>query len=361
MKKMFPLGCAGLGIQSSSIENPVSLIEPTIEEKFNLLKDSEVWDFLDHIPINEQQIDAYIKASQNVNLPIYSGYGLYTLGDNEKNEFKKNIELTHAVGAKYHNVMLSAKDINKTYISNDQVAELYLHFYEYADKKGITITFENHVDNWSEDYRRVLQVADIVESKGVRFNMAMDYSHCIFKIENEIEIFTSGFRGNNEAIMKLDPYNSNSYADDWLNRQLITWAQIRPAVPNGPRNWWAGESCPWDGLGNDRPGRSIQYPFSQPKAGEWHTEFWHAHKLACTKEIIRKVIDHYLYDPLSNIKLMTVDNINLWSYGLGWKYNMFNDSCLVAQYIREIYAERAAIYEAKKDKSSNQFVEQYRL
>ncbi|CAA0156329.1 hypothetical protein AB901B6_00291 [Acinetobacter baumannii] len=36
MKKMFPLGCAGLGIQNSSKERPVSLNEPTILEQFEM-------------------------------------------------------------------------------------------------------------------------------------------------------------------------------------------------------------------------------------------------------------------------------------------------------------------------------------
>ncbi|ALH94190.1 hypothetical protein [Acinetobacter equi] len=361
MKKMFPLGCAGLGIQASSFEYPVSLNEPSIGEKFALLKDAEVWDFLDHIPIHANLIDDYIHASQNSNIPILSGYGCYVWGNHET-EFKTNIDLTAAVGAKYHNIMMAAKDINKNYLSNEEIAQAYLYFYEYALKKGINISFENHVDNWSEDYRRVIQVAELVQKEGVPFQLAMDYSHCIFKIENNIETHIS-FQGDTEAIRKLDPFNSDSYADDWLQKNLVHWGQIRPAIPNGPRNIWASESSPWEGFGIDRPGRGIQYPFQQPQKGECPHDDWHAHKLACTKEVIRKLIDSYLYNEDSNFKIMTVDNINLWSYGLGWKYNMYQDSCSVAKYIREIYAERSAIYEAKQKLNANheQFVQQYRF
>lgn len=358
MKKMFPLGCAGLGIQASSFEHPVSLSEPRINEKFALLKEAQLWDFIDHIPIHFKLVDDYINASQKYNIPIYSGYGCYVWGNHEA-EFKTNIELTQAVGAKYHNIMLAAKDIYKNYLSNEQVAQAYIYFYEYGLNKGITITFENHVDNWSEDYRRVLQVAGIVEKIGIPFKLAMDYSHCIFKIENEIESYIS-FKGDQEAVRKLDPFNDDNYADEWLNKNLVHWGQIRPAVPNGPRNTWAIETSPWEGHGFDRPGRGIQYPFSQPSKNEIPHNHWHAHKLACTKEVIRKLIDDFLYNPQSNLEIMTVDNINLCSYGLGWKYNMFKDSCLVAEYIREIFAERSAIYEAKKTKSLHEFVYQYR-
>lgn len=358
MKKMFPLGCAGLGIQASSFEHPVSLNEPSIAEKFELLQKAELWDFIDHIPLHADFIDDYIQGSQKTGIPIYSGYGCYVWGNHET-EFKANIDLTAAVGAKYHNIMMATKDISRSYLSNEQVAKAYLYFYEYALKQGVNITFENHVDNWSEDYRRVMQVAALVEKQGVPFQLAMDYSHCIFKIENPVECHVS-FQGNPDAIRKLDPFNVDSYADDWLNSNLVHWGQIRPAVPNGPLNMWASESSPWEGFGVDRPGRGIQYPFAQPNAGEWPTEAWHAHKLACTKEVIKKLIDSYLYNPESKLEIMTVDNINLWSYGLGWKYNMFQDSCRVAAYIRELYAERSTIYEAKQKLNAQDFVNQYR-
>lgn len=358
MKKMFPLGCAGLGVQASSVDRPVSLQEPTIEEKFALLAESGLWDFLDHIPIHRNLVDNYIQASQKYNIPIYSGYGCYVWGAHEK-EFQENIQLTAAVGGRFHNIMMAAKDSQRQYLSNEQVAEAYIYFYEYAAKHKVNITFENHVDNWSEDYRRVLDVKKLVEQRGLPFQFAMDYSHCIFKIENDLECHIS-FQDDQDAIRKLDPFNHDSFADDWLNANIVHWGQIRPAVPNGPRNFWSQESSPWEGYGNDRPGRGIQYPFHQPQAGEWPHQTWHAHKLASTKEVIRKLIDSYLNTPESNLQIVTVDNINLWSYGLGWKYNMFKDSCAVAQYIREIYAERCAVYEAKQRHSSQELIQLYR-
>lgn len=356
MKKMFPLGCAGLGIQKSSRTQPVSLNEPTIIEQFEILKEAEIWDFLDRIPLENAQIDSYIKGSQKTNIPIYSGCGLYVLGKDEE-LFKQNIQISAAVGAKYHNMMVWAKHADGHYITNQEVADAYVKFYAYAQNYGVNITFENHVDMWSEDYRRVIQVADIVESEGVPFEFAMDYSHCIFKIENDIELAVSQMKEDKDAIRKLDPFNSDSYADDWLNRNLITWSQVRPAVPNNPVNWWAFETGPYEGLGNNRPGRGIQYPFNQPDKDEWHTDFWHAYKLAPSKEVIRKVIDSYICKPDSKIKIMTVDNINLESYGLNWKYNMFQDSCSVAKYIRELYEERIAIFEANEKKKSFKLAE----
>ncbi|AKV10042.1 hypothetical protein B723_28020 [Pseudomonas fluorescens NCIMB 11764] len=358
MKKMFLLGCAGRGVQPSSIGKPVSDRELPIMEQFRLQRESGLWDFVDRIPVGTEELDEYIKASQRYSLPVYSGSWTYTLGADEQ-RIRENIDQTLAVGAKYHNLMVWAKHADGHYITDEEVAISYLNAFEYAEKQGVIITFENHVDMWSEDPRRVSKVADIVERHGIPFNICMDYSHCIFKVENEVEIAVAQLRGDQEGIRRLDPFNDDSYADEWLARNTVHWAQVRPAAPNGPRNWWAGETGPWDGLGYDRPGRSIQYPFSNPKPGEWHTDFWHAHKLAPTKELIRKAIDSYIQEEKSSLRLMTIDNINLAAYGTGWKYDMFADSCLVAQFVRELYAERVAVHEARKSLGAD-FVNQHR-
>lgn len=360
MKKMFLMGCAGRGVIPSSKENPVSENELPVMEQFRLQKESGLWDFVDRIPPDDKSLDDYVKASVKYDLPVLTGSWTYVLGKDEQ-VIKDNIDRAKLAGSKYHNLMIWAKHADGHYVTNEEVVESYLRTYDYAQSKGIAISYESHVDMWSEDFRRVTPVADLVRKRGIPYNHCMDYSHNIFKIENEIEHAVSQMRGDREAIRKLDPFVDDSYADEWLKQNMVIWTQVRPAAPNGPRNWWAGESGPWDGLGYDRPGRSIQYPFSQPKPGEWHTDEWHAHKLACTKELVRKVIDHYLETPDSEMAVMTIDNINLPAYGTGWKYNMYNDSCLVAKFVRELYAERVAVFEAKKKAGTAQaFVQMHR-
>src|SRR6218665_838329 len=144
MKKMFKLGCAGLGIQASSRENPVSLTELPILEQFKLVKEAEVWDFIDRIPNNRQELDEYIKGSQLYDLPVLSGSGLYTLGLDD-HLIKENIDLHVEVGGKYHNFMIWAKHKDRHYVTNEEVAECNLESYEYAEKAGVMIPFENHV------------------------------------------------------------------------------------------------------------------------------------------------------------------------------------------------------------------------
>ena len=41
---------------------------------------------------------------------------------------------------------------------------------------------------WSEDFLRIFEVADKIESYGMPFRMTLDHSHIIFKMNNEQEM-----------------------------------------------------------------------------------------------------------------------------------------------------------------------------
>ena len=88
MKKMFKLGCAGLGIQASSKENPVSLTELPILEQFKLVKEAEVFDFIDRIPNDHQELDEYIK---DIFVKSYEFGGIYIVSV-ERDTIKKHVK-----------------------------------------------------------------------------------------------------------------------------------------------------------------------------------------------------------------------------------------------------------------------------
>ncbi len=359
MKKMFLLACAGRGIQPSSPTQPVSEEELPIDTQFRLIKEAGLWDFFDRIP-TEPELRDFMKASEKYEIPILSGSWTYQLGKDEP-LIAENLRRAKIVGSRYHNLMVWARHADGHMLSNDEVVQSYLDTYEQAERLGITITYEVHVDMWSEDVRRVTQVAQAVRKRGIPFNFCMDYSHCILKIENEVEQGVCGLRDDAESVRRLDPFNDDSFCDEWLGQNMTHWTQVRPIAPNGPRNWLATETGPFDGMGYGRPGRSIQYPFRKPASGEWLEAPWHAHKLSCTKEVIRKVIDDYLTNPASATRIMTIDNINLAAYGLGWKYDMYADSCALAQYVRELYAERVVVMQARRQSETrDQFIDRYR-
>ena len=61
MNPDFLIGCNGRGAQASSIENPVSLDEASIDEQFRLVKETGVFDYFDRIPLRDSY-DEYKSA-----------------------------------------------------------------------------------------------------------------------------------------------------------------------------------------------------------------------------------------------------------------------------------------------------------
>ena len=57
-------------------------------------------------------------------------------------------------------------------------------------------------------------------------------------------------------------------------------------------------------------GRGIQYPFTEPSPGEWHSP-WDREKLKPTKEVVRKVLTYHKADPQKRLKYITTEMINL--------------------------------------------------
>lgn len=340
MSKTILLGCAGRGVQNSSPSNPVSLDELPVDEQFRLVVETGVFDFFDRLPLTDK-VDDYIKAVEKYNFPVLGSAWTYRIGDNALGVLEHNLKNCVLTGVRYHNMMVLTHHKEGHVVTDDELVELYLRSYELGDKYGVEIGFEVHILMWSEDFRRVSPMAEKIRAQGVPFNFVMDYSHCIFKMNNPAEQDISGVRAeveNNTLI--LDPFEQGNLADEWLGMNMVWWQQNRPAVPNGPVNKWA--------MGEDgKPGRGVQYPFVRPNPGEWYDD-WHAYMLEPTKELIRKTIRYHLTHDDSPLKLMTVDYINLPDYGLGVGYNTFENSVAVGQFIRETYASIERELEASR-------------
>jgi len=314
------LGCQWRGIRH--------LQEVSVEEKFRMLRDSRVYDYLDRLPTPDV-FDEHMRCSEKYGIPMLTGNGTYQLGRDEE-VMALNIRNAAIAGLAIHNVMLLKHHADGHVLTDQEVVDCYIRMHEASAKHGIKISFEVHVNNWSESYLRVRPVAEAVRSRGLPFYLTLDYSHCIFKIENPAEQELSEVRQQVEAgEVVLDPFEKGSLCEQWLEMEMIALAQFRPAVPNGPRNIWA--------LGEDgQPGRGIQYPFYRPKPGEWHSP-WHAWKLEPAKEAIRKVLRHHLTSPNSPLQFMTTEYITLPDYGENARYSLFEHSVAAASWIRDTW------------------------
>lgn len=324
MAKDFLLGCHGRGTARIPGQ-PIS-----VDERFRMVKESGVFDFIDRLPQPGEEKE-YLNASEKYGLPLKTGLWTYHKGKDDA-KLIDNLKLAKSAGGEIHNVMLFTKHADGHPVSDQEVVEFYLYAYEEAQKVGIDITFEIHIECWSEDFRRVLPVAREVRKRGVPFNAQLDHSHAVLKLESAEEQDISGIRADVEAgRLVLDPFEARSIYDDWLAENILLWASMRPVAPNGPKNLWAKHP---DG----RMGRACQYPFVRPRPGEWHSP-WYAYKLEPSKEITRKVLRDIRDNPGSRIRFITTEIIDLPDYGDGAKYSLFEQNAAAGRWIRQTWKD----------------------
>lgn len=216
--------------------------------------------------------------------------------------------------------------------SDQEIADFYRHAYELGGKIGITIGFEVHIYMWSEDFRRIGRVAEMVRGRDLPFNFILDHSHVLLKVDNPEEQDASGIREDVESgRLIIDPYERGNVLDEWIDQQMTIWLQVRPVSPNGPKNRWMVND-----LGNW--GRACQYPFVKPKDGEWHSP-WQAYRVEPCKEVVRRVLRQHRDNPQSPLRWLTTDMIDMADYGGNARYSLLDQNVAIAQWLRDTWEE----------------------
>jgi hypothetical protein len=329
MFKEFLLGCSWRGVQHYT--------DVPVKTQFELIREAGVFDYLDRLPLPDV-IDDYLRYSEEFDIPIHTCTYQYMLGRDEQ-LLQQNMGLAARAGVKLHNIMIFTKAADGHVVTDDEIVDCYLRTWEMGDATGVRPTFEVHVNMWSEAFPRVRVVAEKVRQHGVPFNFTMDYSHCIFKIDNPHEQDISGIRTDVESgNIILDPFERGNLCEEWLSMNIVPFVQFRPVAPNGPLNLWARDEA-----GN--PGRGIQYPFIKPRPGEWHSP-WHAHKGELSKEFMRKVFRYHLTHDESPLRYVTTEMINLPDYGMNAKYSLIEHNTACARWIRATWNQLKAMHAA---------------
>lgn len=333
----FLLGCNGRGVQPSSLARPVALEELPIGEQFRLVKESGVFDYFDRIPLRSNFAE-YVAAIERYDLPVHSASWFYRLGEDDA-LLDDNLRICHEIGAACHNIMTFKHHQDGHVLSDAEIVDHYLDVYDKGMALGVEPSFELHVNMWTEDFLRVSTVAKLVQSRGIPFNYTLDYSHVNFKINQPAELELSGVRALAErGEIILDPFEPGSLCEEWLNLNIVKWTQLRTVAPNQPANLWHRND---DGSF----ARGIQYPIVKPAPGEWHSP-WSAYLLEPSKEAIRKVLRYHITHPDSPLRYITTEMINLPDYGLGAKYNLFEQNVAAAQFVRRAWQETVALHAA---------------
>jgi len=339
IEKDFPflLGCNGRGAQPSSIHNPVSLQELSIDDQFRLVKEAGVFDYFDRIPLRSNMAE-YEKAMAKYDLPVHTASWFYMLGRDEPLLYD-NLKICAEIGASAHNIMTFTHHADGHVLTDQEIIDHYLDVYDRGMKLGVEPVFELHVNMWTEQFARVTPIIKAVQSRGIPFHYNVDYSHVAFKIGNPQELDISECR---EAVesggMVLDPFEPGSLLQEWLNLGAVRWTQLRTVGPNQPPNLWVKNE---DGS----YARGIQYPIKKPAPGEWHSP-WYAYLLEPSKEAIRQTLRYHITHPGSPLKYITTEMINLPDYGLAAKYNLFEQNVECARFIRRAWKETQALHQA---------------
>ena len=195
---------------------------------------------------------------------------------------------------------------------------------------GVVPCFEVHVNMWSEDFSRVSKVGNLVEDKGIEFNMTLDHSHVIFKINNpkEQKIFDIDKKILLGDLI-LDPFKTGNIVDEWINSGWIKHCHARSAIPNNPLNIYG--SHPDGSLG-----RGIQYPFKKPENDEYH-ELWELDLLDPWKECIKQLMKYHIKDPKSKLGQISTEFIPNTDYGEGCKYSLFEQGIECTNWMKDTW------------------------
>ena len=312
------------GIQEAGVMHAVT-DEFDIDTRFRMVKESGVYDYYDKTP-SPQDIRTYLQASEKYDLPLLAGSWFYVVGRDES-LLDWHLRLCKEFDTRVHNVQIIDRDVHGNLVSDEKVAELFLHAAEIGEKFGVTPCFEVHVNMWSEHFGRVHRVANLVEKHGVQFTMTLDHSHVIFKMDNpdEQKIQDMDVDINNGSLI-LDPFQEGSICQQWIDANYIRHAHARAAIPNGPINVWSK----YEG----RYGRGIQYPFIKPEPGQWHGD-WREENLEPWKQVIRQLFRYHASNPNSRLKTISTEFIPYPDYGGGAKYSLFEHSIACARWLRD--------------------------
>ena len=313
------------GIQTNGIKHTHLDPMPQIDKRFSMVKDASIFDYVDKTPEIEE-IDLFLKASKKYKIPIKAGGWFYTIGEH-KNLLKQNLKTAQSLGSKIHNTQIQSLNSDGNLVSNMEVRDAYLEAYDIGLKLGVTPCFEVHVNMWSEDFLRVVEVGNLVEDKGVEFNITLDHSHVVFKINNpkEQKIYNTDKQILSGKLI-LDPFIKGNIVEEWIDSGWIKHCHARSAIPNNPLNIYGKHP---DG----KVGRGIQYPFKKPNKDEYH-ELWKEELLEPWKECILKLMKYHAKDPKSKLGQISTEFIPNTDYGEGCKYSLFEQGVECTKWMR---------------------------
>ena len=318
-----------IGVALSGISIPGAEI-PDLRTRLRMASEAGVFDFVNRAPPDDEFPELFVAANE-IGMRVLAGTFVYVAGRDEA-LFERNIVKGRLLGSVLHDVQLSSFHDDGHLLSNDEVADLYMRFFEFASRHEVTMGFEVHVNTWSEHFGRVEQVANLVERRGAPFCLTFDPSHVIFKIDNPHEQRVQDMQADiNAGRLVLEPGRPGNVLKRWIEAGYVVHCHARSAVPNNPLNVWARHL---DGSF----GRGIQYPLIEPQTGEWHSP-WTESRLDPWKATVRNLLHWHRRSADSQLRAITCEFIPAVDYGGGAKYSILAQNIACAMWLRATWRE----------------------
>ena len=315
-----------------------NFLQPDVDvpplQRFEMVRDTGVFDYINWLPPADL-LRACVAASDKTGIPMITGNYIHQLGRNDE-KLAESMRNAARAGVKMVNVMLGTFAADGHELTDDEIIDTYLRTAEAGDTVDVALSFELHVDCWSEKYKRVVPIVEAVKARNIPFHLTIDYSHVIFKIDNPEQQEISDVRDDVEAgRVKLDPYEPENLCAEWMSLDVVDFAQFRPVAPNNPRNVWAQNP---DG---SMP-RGIMYPFVKPGPGEWHSP-WEPYRLEPCKEALRTILRYHLTHATSPLKYLITEMITTSDYGMNAKFSIIDQNAACGRWIRDTWSQLKAM------------------
>ncbi len=318
------------GIQTNGIKHAHSDPMPDIDTRFAMVREAGIFDYVDKTP-DPHEVDDFRRASEKYGLPIRAGGWFYTIGADEA-LLEKNLKLGQQLGSVVHNTQIKLHNSAGRVVSDEELVQTCLSAAELGERYGCAPCFEVHVNMWSEDFARIARIAHLIEAQGCEFNMTLDHSHVIFKMDNpdEQKIFATDEQITRGELV-LDPFSPGNVISQWIESGWVRHCHARSAIPANPRNPAAKHP---DGS----IGRGIQYPFKEPMADEYQHP-WSEAALEPWKEGIRQMMRYRSTDKSAKLGQISTEFIPNTDYGEHCRYSLFEQAIACVEWMRETWKD----------------------
>ncbi|MEY2890950.1 MAG: hypothetical protein RJA98_858 [Pseudomonadota bacterium] len=323
-------GSLPIGINLDGVLIHDGIRTPQAPTRMAWVKHSGAFDYIEKNIDPGEDFAPYFDWVERLGLPIRVFGGIFTAGQDEA-RMRWGLATGGKLGARVFNMQLFSRGGDGQPISDAQVADFFVDALAHGEPVGCLPTLEVHVDMWSEQFHRIERVAELLARRNVKLRLTLDHSHLIFKIGHAAELALSGLADEpGGAAALLAPGHATTLYTQWLREGWVAHAHTRSVAPGVSHNAAARRR-------RDLPGRAIQYPFVQPPAGSFHTD-WQAERLAPWKQAVTDLLAYMRAHPESSPQQVSCEFIPFADYGGGGRYSIWSNNLACAAWLREQWA-----------------------